>query len=148
MMFGVRLLLCLSLLCVVAQAQHRANSYSISVKQTGSDAIGPLLRRSMEQKLNQRRSRNVSFKAGTSDYVELVTLEADPSHPGKASFVSIVVSSMIPGDWPVPNEWYHKVLVVKKSDVDSVASLFLDDLSASRCLMLKSSLSPCPGGVL
>ncbi|HET9282077.1 MAG TPA: hypothetical protein VFR24_08960 [Candidatus Angelobacter sp.] len=143
MMFAVRLLLCLSLLGVVAQAQHQANSYSIGVKQTGSDVVGKLLRQAMEEKLKQKNGANGKVKAGTSDEIELVTLD-DPSYPGEASFVSIVVSTMIPGTWDVPNQWYHKVLLVKKSDVDAVASLFLDDLSASWCNVLKSSLSPCP----
>lgn len=143
MMFAVRLLLCLSLLGAAAQAQHQANSYSIGIKQTGSDVVGKLLRQSMEEKLKQKNGGNGRVKAGTSDEIELVTLD-DPSRPGEASFVSIVVSTMIPGTWDIPNQWYHKVLLVQKSDVDAVASLFLDDLSASQCNMLKSSLSPCP----
>jgi hypothetical protein len=144
MIFGVRLLLCLPLLAVVAQAQTQPNSYTVLVKQRGSDAIGPVLQRAVEQRLKQRSSGNLSVKTGTSDYVELVTLEADPAHPGEASFVSIVVSTMIPGTWDIPYQWYHKALIVKKSEVDTVASIFLDDLSASWCNVAKSSLSPCP----
>ena len=115
------------------------------MKQTGSDVVGNLFRLALEQKFKTiTPSRPGSPKSATYDYVELVTLESDPAHPGEASFVSIVVSTMIPGTWDIPNEWYHKVLLIKKSDVDAVASLFLDDLSASRCNTLKSSLSPCP----
>lgn len=145
MMVPIRLLVCLSLLGVVAQAQHQANSYSITVRQTGSDLVGALLRRAMEQKFKIiTRGHAGNVKNGTHDYVELVTLDSDPAHPGEASFVSIVVSSMMPGGWPVPDQWYHKVLVVKKSEIDAVVSTFMDDLSASSCNVLKSSLSPCP----
>ncbi|HET9366172.1 MAG TPA: hypothetical protein VFP71_14295, partial [Candidatus Angelobacter sp.] len=87
MMFAVRLLLCLSLLGAAAQAQHQANSYSIGIKQTGSDVVGKLLRQSMEEKLKQKNGGNGRVKAGTSDEIELVTLD-DPSRPGEASFVS------------------------------------------------------------
>jgi hypothetical protein len=141
-MFTVRVVLCLSLLGAVAQGQRRAKSTDIRVNHSGSDAIGSLLRRAMEEKLKQRSSGLIGNVA--QDYVELVTLEADPAHPGEASFVSIVVKSMIQGGWPVPDQWYHKVLLVKKSDVNAVASMFLDDLSASWCNEIKSSLSPCP----
>ena len=143
-MLAARLILCLCLLGAAAQCQNGARSTDISVNQTGTDAIGPLLRRAMEQKVKQRHAGLVGASASGKDYVELVTLEADPAHPGEASFVSIVVKSMIPGGWPVADQWYHKVLIVKKLEVDAVASMLLDDLSASFCNVLKSSLSPCP----
>lgn len=84
MMLAVRLLLCLLLLGVVAQAQHQASSYSITVRQTGSDLVGTLLRRAMEQKFKIiNHGHDANAKNGTQDYVELVTLESDPLILGK-----------------------------------------------------------------
>ncbi|HUK31995.1 MAG TPA: hypothetical protein VLV89_12835 [Candidatus Acidoferrum sp.] len=127
------------------------HKFPVSVSQSGHDQVGSLFTSAFKRELSRsvhyeflppQQSRNEA-----TFYVELMTVDMgdDPANQGKRSAISIVISEMgMPGDYPVPYKWYHKLIVVEKQTVDKIAKDLLDDMDASWCNQLKSSLGGCP----
>jgi hypothetical protein len=128
---------------VLAQAQMAKTS--VSVRQVGADSVGPLLKQAVQGELNKSGLSDADVgKNGFRHLIELVTLNAGGTQNGESSFVSVVISSMTPNGGPTPDLWYHKVILVKRGDVPQVAARLVNDMWASWCNQIKSSLSPCP----
>lgn len=118
---------------------------SVSVRQIGTDAIGPLIKRALQDELKKSGTPDADqAKSGFRHFIELVTLDAGGTLNGESSFVSVVISSMTPGGWPTPDQWYHKVMLVKRAEIPQIAARLIKDMEASWCNVIKSSLSPCP----
>jgi hypothetical protein len=136
-------LVCTLSLISIAPAQMAKTS--MSVRQTGSDVIGPLLKQALQNEFRKSRYADADqAKDGFRHFVELVSLDAGGTKDGESSFVSVVVSSMTPGGDAIPFQWYHKVILVKRTEIPQIATRLMKDLWASWCNEIKSSLSPCP----
>jgi hypothetical protein len=69
------------------------------------------------------------------------------SDEGKRSLVSVVIEEFgLPNSYPVATMWYHKLIVVDKNLVGTVAKDLLDDMDASWCNHIKNSVGGCPKG--
>jgi len=125
-------------------AQAQMATTSVSVRQVGTDAIGPLLKQAVQAELKKSGISDANqANSGFRHFIELVTLDGGTQNV-ESSFVSVVISSMTPNGWPTPYTWYHKVILVKREDVPQVAAHLVNDMWASWCNQIKSSLSPCP----
>jgi hypothetical protein len=127
---------------VFARAQMAKTS--VSVRQIGTDAIGPLLEQAVQAELKKSGISDANqANSGFRHFIELVTLDGGIQN-GESSFVSVVISSLTPNGWPTPDLWYHKVILVKREDVPHAAARLVNDMWASWCNHIKSSLNPCP----
>jgi hypothetical protein len=127
---------------VFARAQMAKTS--VSVRQVGTDAIGPLLKQAVQAELKKSGIPGANHaNSGFRHFIELVTLDSGTQN-GESSFVSVVITSMTPNGWPTPDLWYHKVVLVKRNDVPDIAASMVKDMWASWCNEIKSSLRPCP----
>ena len=134
----------LFVLASIVFVQAQMAKTSVSVRQVGTDAIGPLLKQAVQAELKKSGIPDADqANSGFRHFIELVTLDSGTRN-GELSFVSVVISSMTPGGWPTPDQWYHKVILVKRNDVPQVATRLIKDMWASWCNEIKSSLSPCP----
>jgi hypothetical protein len=50
----------------------------------------------------------------------------------------------LPGSYPVPNKWYHKLVKVGRQDVPRMAALVLEDIDLSWCNNITNSGTACP----
>jgi hypothetical protein len=136
------LLVCI--LSLISIAPTQTLKASVRVRQTGTDAVGPLLKQALQNEFKKSGYSDADQAKTTSYFIELVTLDAGAARDGKSSFVSVVISSIIPGGWPTPYQWYHKVMLVKEAEVPQIAARIVKDMQASVCNISTSSLSPCP----
>ena len=80
-------------------------------------------------------------------YVELISVDVteSKSDEGKRSVVSVVIEEFgLPNSYPVASMWYHKVIVMDKNSVGTVAKDLLDDMDARWCNYIKNSVGGCP----
>jgi len=125
-------------------AQAQMATTSVSVRQVGTDAIGPLLKQAVQAELNKSGIPDANqASSGFRHFIELVTLGGGTEN-SESSFVSVVITSMTPNGWSTPDLWYHKVVLVKRNDVPHIAASMVKDMWASWCNEIKSSPSPCP----
>jgi hypothetical protein len=125
-------------------AQAQMAKTSVSVRQVGTDAVGPLFKQAVQDELKKSGISDAhQANSGFRHFIELVSLDAGVTQNGESSFVSVVISSMTPGGWPAPDQWYHKVILIKRGDVPQVATRLIKDMWASWCNQIKNSLSPC-----
>jgi hypothetical protein len=122
----------------------------ISVSRTGQDLVGSLFETALNTELS-RSKRYVSRRpeGGTTRafYIDLATTDTADNKPeqGKKSVVSIVIQDFgALNTYPVPSMWYHKVIIVDKSSVVTVAKDLLDDMDARWCNTIRNSRGGCP----
>jgi hypothetical protein len=139
----IRLLVCFLSLVSIASAQMAKTS--VSVRQTGNDTVGPLLKQAVQDEIKKLGYPDAhQANNGFRYFIELITLDTAETKDGGSSFVSVVISSMTPGGWPTPDQWYHKVILVNRAEVPQIAARIIKDMNASWCNVIKSSLTPCP----
>jgi len=93
-------------------AQAQMATTSVSVRQVGTDAIGPLLKQAVQAELNKSGIPDANqASSGFRHFIELVTLGGGTEN-SESSFVSVVITSMTPNGWSTPDLWYHKVVLV------------------------------------
>ena len=86
------------------------------------------------------------IKNGLRFYMGLVTVDPAESEKdrGKRSVVSIVIEDFgLPDSYPVPDMWYHKVVVVDQKTAGKVAKDLLDDMDARWCNYIRNSVGGC-----
>lgn len=131
-------------LSLIATAPAQMARSSAGVRQTGSGAIGPLLKQALQNEFKKSGYLDADqAKEGFKHFVELVTLDAGATRDGESSFVSVVIRSMMPGDGTA-NQWYHKVILVKRAEVPRIATRLIADMEASWCNEIRNSPGPCP----
>jgi hypothetical protein len=138
----------------------------VSVSRKGNDEVGALLLAAINQELSKsttysfRRDEPVSDSAelgfkvsdapekkGLEFFIELATADAarNEQKHGSTSAVSIVIKSMgLPNSWPVPDAWYHKIVITKREAIKLIAKQFVTDMDAHWCNTIKSSVGGCP----
>jgi hypothetical protein len=120
----------------------------VSVAHGGQDKVGSLFVEAFNRELSHslRYSPMNGAEEGFRLYMELMTVDAADSGPeqGKKSVMSVVIEEMgQPNSFPVPDMWYHKVIVVKRGEVDQIAKDLLDDMDARLCSYSKNSNGGC-----
>jgi hypothetical protein len=128
----------------------------VSASSKGNDEVGALLLPAIHQELSKstaysfRRDEPVSDapeKKGLEFFIELATADAATNEQkhGSTSLVSIVIESMgLPNSWPVPDAWYHKIVIAKREAIKLIAKQFVSDMDAHWCNTMKSSVGGCP----
>jgi hypothetical protein len=123
----------------------------ISVAHTGKDEVGAQFAEALSRQISASTHYKPMPAAGTENglrfYVDLITLDSATAlaQQGKRSAISVVVEDMgLPNSFPVPNMWYHKVIVVDSRDVENLAKTLLEDMDARWCRQLKNSVGGCP----
>lgn len=146
---AIRWLVCSLLLVSIASAQMAKTS--VSVRQTGNDVVGQLLKQAVQDEIKKSGYPADQAKNGFRHFIELISVDAhemkEDAHKtkdGELSFVSVVISSMTPGGGPIRDQWYHKVILVKRAEVPQIAARIVNDMEASWCNEIKNSLTPCP----
>lgn len=123
----------------------------VSVAHVGHDAVGALFAsgfgRDLSRSTRYEPMPTKEAKDGLRFYVDLITVDVDDAGPteGRKSAISVVIEEMgLPNSFPVPDKWYHKVIIVDRQTVDKVAEVLLEDLDARWCSQIKNSLGGCP----
>ena len=154
-----------SLFCAGTVAQQLMK-VPVSVSRKGNDEVGALLLAAINQELSTsttdslRRDEPLSHSAklrfkvsdapekkGLEFFIELATADAATNEQkhGSTSVVSIVIESMgLPNSWPVPDAWYHKIVITKREAIKLIAKQFVTDMDAHWCNTIKSSVGGCP----
>ena len=136
----------------------------VSVLRTGNDSVGSLFAISLNQAISKSSRYKIVFEdqqksdsekidakilgtatKGLEFYIELSTIAVDDRTGHQSSAVSVVVENMgLPNSWPVPYMWYHKIIVVRREQVDTMATQLLADMDARWCRTIKNSNIGCP----
>jgi len=80
-------------------------------------------------------------------HIDLSTADVSDSKTerGERSAVSVVIEDFgLPNSYPVEAMWYHKVIIVDRDSVGTVAKDLLFDMDARWCSYLKDSIGGCP----
>ena len=123
----------------------------VSVSHIGQDSVGSLFEVALKQELS-RSSRYMprnseAVKTKPEFFIELSTVDVadNKSEQGKRSVVSVVIEDFgRPDSYPVATMWYHKVVVVDKDSVGTLAKDLLYDMDARWCSYIKNSIGGCP----
>ena len=123
----------------------------VSLSRVGQDQVGALFQTALKQELAHSTRyipRHAEGAKGKFEFdIELVTLDISDSEAqeGRRSVVSVVIEDFgLPNSYPVPDMWYHKVIVVDKDTVGRLAKDLLDDMEARWCSYIKDSVGGCP----
>ena len=119
---------------------------------TGKDSVGSMFAEALRRALTHSTRYVPKYSEQTQNkfelYVELVSVdvaENKSGDEGKRSVVSVVIEEFgLPNSYPVATMWYHKVIVVDKNAVGTVAKDLLDDMDARWCNYIKNSVGGCP----
>jgi hypothetical protein len=144
-LLSVVLLVLLIPLAVAAQQRKTP----VAVGHTGKDEVGSLFVDALNREIAQSGHYEPMGKTekGFRFYVGLITVDAaeTTSDQAKRSVVSVVIEDMgLPNSFPVPDMWYHKVIVVDRRAVDETAKQLLEDMDARWCNYIKNSVGGCP----
>ena len=78
------------------------------------------------------------------NFITVAIPSARPDH-GEDSASSVVIEQMgLPNSFPVPDVWYHKLIIVNRSSVDASAKDLLEDMAARWCSYIKNSIGGRP----
>jgi hypothetical protein len=123
----------------------------VYVSHTGQDRVGSLFEAALKQELSRSTRYVPRHYEGTKTkfefHIDLSTVDVadNRSEEGKRSVVSVVIEDFgLPNSYPVATMWYHKLIVVDKNSVGTVAKDLLDDMDARWCNHIKSSVGGCP----
>jgi hypothetical protein len=123
----------------------------VYVSRTGKDNVGSLFETALKQELSRSAHYMPRYSEGTKTklefHIDLSTIDIADSKPeqGKKSAVSIVIGEFgRAGSYPVETTWYHKVVLVDKEAVATVAIDLLDNMDARYCSYIKNSVGNCP----
>jgi hypothetical protein len=121
----------------------------VAVGHTGKDRVGTFF----VDALNRELSHSALYEPmkanekGFRFYVDLITVDtADiASEKGKKSVISVAIEDFgRPNSYPVPEMWYHKVIIVNRQQVDEIAKKLLEDMDARWCSYSRNSVGGCP----
>ena len=123
----------------------------VYVSRAGQDRVGSLFETSLKQELARstryvpRHSEGAKTKFEFHIDLSTVDLADNKAEQDKRSVVSVVIEDFgLPNSYPVAAMWYHKVIVVDKNSVSTVAKDLLDDMDARWCNYIKNSVGGCP----
>jgi len=123
----------------------------VHVSHTGKDSVGSLFDEALKQELMRSTRYMPKYSEQSKNkfelYVEMISVDIaeNKSEEGRKSVVSVVIEEFgLPNSYPVATMWYHKVLVLNKESVGSVAKDLLYDMDASWCNHIKNSVGTCP----
>jgi hypothetical protein len=141
----------LALLLVPRASFAQESRIPVHVSHTGKDSVGTMFDEALKQELTHSIRYMPKYSEQAKNkfelYVELVSVDVaeNKSDEGKRSVVSVVIEEFgLPNSYPVATMWYHKVLVLRKESVDTVAKDLIDDMDARWCQYIKSSVGGCP----
>jgi hypothetical protein len=123
----------------------------VDVSRAGQDLIGSRFEAALKEEL----SRSTRYRPRHSDgaktkfefHIDLSTVDVSDikAEQGKRSVVSVVIEDFgLPNSYPVATMWYHRVIIVDKDSVDTVAKDLLFDMDARWCSYIKNSIGGCP----
>ncbi len=125
----------------------------VSVSHTGKDQVGVLFVAALDRELSNsnkyRPLRAGENESGLRFYVDLISIDpADtPQQRERKSVISVVVQDFgLPNSFPVSDMWYHRVIVVERENVDTMAKTLLEDMFTRWVCRLRNSLGDCPKG--
>jgi hypothetical protein len=123
----------------------------VHVSHMGKDSVGSMFDQALEQELTHSAGYMPKYSEQAKNRfalcVEMVSADVaeNTSDEGKKSVVSVVIEEFgLPNSCPVVTLWYHKLIVVDKNSVGTVAKDLLDDMAASWCNYIKNSIGACP----
>jgi hypothetical protein len=130
-------------------AQERKTAVSVTHK--GQDQIGSLFVAAFNQELlhsaRYEPMASEGAKNGLRFYVDITTVDVATDVPkrGQDSAISVVIEEMgFPNSFPVPDMWYHKLVIVDRKTAEKVAKELLGDLDAAWCNHITNSVGGCP----
>jgi hypothetical protein len=141
-------LLAVALLAPIAALAQQPKT-PVSVGRWGKDEVGSLFEASFKRQLSRSSFYEPATEGekGVRFFVDFVTegVGGTKSDNGDASAVSVVIQQMgLPNSYPVPDMWYHKLIIVDRSTADAIAKKLLDDMAARWCSYIKNSVGGCP----
>jgi hypothetical protein len=144
-----RLLILATALLIASTSVAQQAKIPVSVRHTGKDRVGILFVEAFNRELSHspRYQHMNENEKGLRFFVDFITVDASdiPAEEGKRSVVSVVIEQMgLPNSFPVSDMWFHKVLSVNRSAVDTTAKELLEDIDARWCTYLKDSPGGCP----
>jgi hypothetical protein len=121
----------------------------VSVGHTGKDQVGMLFVEAFNRELSHstRYAPMSESDKGLRFFVDFISVDAADSaaEEGKKSVISVVIEDMgLPNSFPVPDMWYHKVIVVNRRSADETAKRLLEDMDARWCTYIHNFISGCP----
>jgi len=121
------------------------------VSHAGQDRVGSLFESALKQELSRSTRYVPRYSEGAKTkfefHIDLSTVDVADNKPeqGKRSVVSVVIEDFgLPNSYPVATMWYHKVIVVDKNLVGTIAKDLLYDMDARWCSYIKNSAGGCP----
>jgi hypothetical protein len=144
-----RLLILATALLIASTSVAQQAKIPVSVRHTGKDRVGILFVEAFNRELSHspRYQHMNENEKGLRFFVDFITVDASdiPAEEGKRSVGSVVIEQMgLPNSFPVSDMWFHKVLSVNRSAVDTTAKELLEDIDARWCTYLKDSPGGCP----
>jgi hypothetical protein len=152
-----------SLFCAGTVAQQLMK-VPVSVSRKGNDEVGARLLAAINQELSTsttdslRRDEPLSHSAklrfkvsdapekrGLEFFIEWQRLMLQRTNRNMEALPPYPSSSMgLPNSWPVPDAWYHKIVITKREAIKLIAKQFVTDMDAHWCNTIKSSVGGCP----
>jgi hypothetical protein len=123
----------------------------VYVSRAGQDLVGSRFEAALKDELSRSTRYRPRYSEGAKTkfefHIDLSTADVSDSkaEQSKRSVVSVVIEDFgLPNSYPVETMWYHKVIIVGKDSVGTVAKDLLFDMDARWCSYLKNSIGGCP----